>query len=157
MPIESTVHKVLRERLHLYAYKLQLLHHIKPDDPARRESLAIDIVDSIEAHPEYLSRVCFRDESTFHVSGKVNKHNCRIWGSENLHVSIEMERDSQKINVWCGLMKDKVVGPFFSLKKKLLQALHTWICCNNLQFHRLWIFLISFSAGWCTSSLVFGC
>ena len=36
MPI-STVHKVLRKRLHLYAYKLQLLQDIKPDDPARRE------------------------------------------------------------------------------------------------------------------------
>ncbi|PSN45002.1 hypothetical protein C0J52_11630 [Blattella germanica] len=48
MPI-STEHKVLRKRLHLYAYKLELLHHIKSDDPARRES--IDILDSIEAHP----------------------------------------------------------------------------------------------------------
>ena len=28
MPI-STVHKVLHKRLHLYAYKLQLLHHIQ--------------------------------------------------------------------------------------------------------------------------------
>ncbi|PSN52514.1 hypothetical protein C0J52_11229, partial [Blattella germanica] len=93
----STVHKVLRKRLHLYAYKLQLLHHIKPDDPARRESFDIDILDSIEAHPEYLSRICFSDESTFHVSGKVNKYNCRIWSSENPRVTIEMERDSQKI------------------------------------------------------------
>ncbi|PSN35270.1 hypothetical protein C0J52_17561 [Blattella germanica] len=70
-------------------------------------------VASIEAHPEYLSHICFSDESTFHVSRKVNKHNCRIWGSENPRVTIEMERDSQKINVWCGLMKVKVIGLFF--------------------------------------------
>ena len=109
----STVHKVLRKRLHLYAYKLQLLHHIKPDDPARRESFDIDIPDGIGAHPKYLSHICFSDESTYHVSGKVYKPNCRIWGSVNPRVTIEMERNSKKINVWCGLMKDKVVGSFF--------------------------------------------
>jgi hypothetical protein len=31
----------------------------------------------------------FSNESTIHVSGKVNTHNCRIWGSENPHVFLE--------------------------------------------------------------------
>jgi hypothetical protein len=48
---------------------------------------------------DYLSKVCFSDEATFHISGTVNRHNCRIWGSENPRVIREHERDSPKLNV----------------------------------------------------------
>ena len=41
----------------------------------------------------------FSDEATFYVSGKVNKRNIRIWGSENPCEVVEKERDSPKINV----------------------------------------------------------
>ena len=36
------------------------------------------------------------DEATFHVNGKVNKHNTRIWGTENPHEILEHQRDSPK-------------------------------------------------------------
>ena len=54
--------------------------------------------------------MCFSDEATFHVSGKVNKHNIRIWGSQN--PCEVLERNSPKINVWCGLMHNQIIGPF---------------------------------------------
>ena len=54
----------------------------------------------------------FSDEATFHVSGKVNKHNIQIWGSENPCEVVEKERDSPKINAWCGLMHNQIIGPF---------------------------------------------
>ncbi|KAJ4428941.1 hypothetical protein ANN_25937 [Periplaneta americana] len=56
-------------------------------------------------------------EATFHVSGKVNRHNCRIWGSENPSVVIEHQRDSPKWNVWCGIMRDRIIGPYFFAEK----------------------------------------
>ncbi|GBL88047.1 hypothetical protein AVEN_133706-1 [Araneus ventricosus] len=40
------------------------------------------------------------------------KHNCRIWVSENPHAVQEVERNSPKINVWCALSHDAVIGPF---------------------------------------------
>jgi hypothetical protein len=40
------------------------------------------------------------DDSTVHVSGKVNTHNCRIWGSENPRASLEYVRDSPEVNVY---------------------------------------------------------
>jgi hypothetical protein len=55
----------------------------------------------------------FSDESTFHVCGKVNRHACRFWGSENPHQVIEYERDTPKLNVWLGVHKHSVIGPFF--------------------------------------------
>jgi hypothetical protein len=62
---------------------------------------------------KFLDSVIFSDESTFHVSGRVNTHNCRIWGSENPRASLEHVRDSPKVNVFCALSKERVYGPFF--------------------------------------------
>ncbi|GFY21750.1 DUF4817 domain-containing protein [Trichonephila clavipes] len=38
----------------------------------------------------------FTDEATFHLCGKVNCHNLRFWGTENVHVALEHQRDSPK-------------------------------------------------------------
>jgi hypothetical protein len=61
----------------------------------------------------FMNHVVFSDKTTFHVSCKVNRHNCRIWGSENPHEVMEHERDSPKLNVCCALTSDSVIGPFF--------------------------------------------
>ena len=65
---------------------------------------------------KFLDSVIFSDESTFHVSGRVNIHNCRIWGSENPRVSLEHVRDSPKVNVFCALSRERVYGPFFFME-----------------------------------------
>ena len=57
------------------------------------------------------------DEATLHVSGKVNVHNARIWGTEQPHAQIEHHRDSPIVSVFCAVSHDKVRGPFFSLKQ----------------------------------------
>jgi hypothetical protein len=50
----------------------------------------------------------------FHVSGKVNTHNCRIWGSENPRVFLEHVRHSPEVNMFYALSKESVYGPFFT-------------------------------------------
>ncbi|KAJ4448731.1 hypothetical protein ANN_00122 [Periplaneta americana] len=57
-----------------------------------------DMLLKIDIENGYLQKVEFSDEYTFHVCGIVNRHNCRIWGSENPHVVRELERDNPKIN-----------------------------------------------------------
>ena len=42
----------------------------------------------------FLDRVVFSDESTFHISGKVHRHNMRIWGTENPHEMAQHGRAS---------------------------------------------------------------
>ena len=108
----STVHKVLHKRLRLHAYKLQTVQALKPDDRPRRAAFAEEILQRIDDDNGYLNSVCFSDEATFHVSGKVNKHNIRIWGSQNPCEVLDRERDSPKINVWCGLMHNQIIVPF---------------------------------------------
>ncbi|GBL60335.1 hypothetical protein AVEN_89352-1 [Araneus ventricosus] len=81
---------------------------MQPINCPRREEFTIDILNRIDVENDYLNRICFSDESTFHVSGMVNRHNVHIWGSENPHVSAQLQRDSPKVNVWCGLMHYKL-------------------------------------------------
>ena len=53
----------------------------------------------IEDDEDFLKKVRFTEKACSHVSGKVNQHNVRIWGSENSHVVIEHIRNSAKFNV----------------------------------------------------------
>ena len=86
----STVHKVLHKNLRLYAYKVQMLQALHPNELPRRKKFAVNMLQRISENEAFLKRVCFSDEATFHVTGKLNKHNIRIWGSENPHASREL-------------------------------------------------------------------
>ena len=115
----STIHKVLHRNLPLYAYKVQLLQALKPEDKPLRKEFAVTMLDRLDSDPAFLKRVHLSDESTFHVSGLINRHNSRIWGSQNPHETYELERDSPKLNVWCRIMHDKIIGPFFFAEKSI--------------------------------------
>ncbi|GBN85451.1 hypothetical protein AVEN_67197-1 [Araneus ventricosus] len=105
---QTSLLRILHKRLRLHAYKVQIVQDLQPNDCPRRAEFAIEILNRIDVENAYLNRICFSDESTFHVSGMVNRHNVRIWGSENPHVSAQLQRDSPKVNVWCGLMHNKL-------------------------------------------------
>jgi hypothetical protein len=51
------------------------------------------------------------DEATFHTSGKANRHNLRVWGTENCF-TLEHQRDSPKVNVYCAMSRSQVYGYF---------------------------------------------
>ena len=87
----STIHKVLHRKLRLYAYKVQLLQPLKPEDKPRRKEFAVMMLDRLDSDPGFLKRVCFSEESTFCVSGLLNRHNLKIWGSKNPHDACELE------------------------------------------------------------------
>ena len=118
---------VLRGNLRLYAYKVQLLQALKPEDKPRRKEFAVTMLDRLDSDPGFLKRVCFGDESTFHVSELINRHNSRIWGSQNPHETYELERDSSKLNVWCGIMDDKIIGPFFFAEKSITAQIYLYL------------------------------
>ncbi|XP_049842135.1 uncharacterized protein LOC126292273 [Schistocerca gregaria] len=109
----ATVHKVLRKQLHLYSYKVQILQVIKPDVKQRQHEFACEMLNRIDQNPVCLSIVMFSEEATFCVSGTVNKCNAQFWRSLNPHSVREKVRDNPKVNVWCGHMCDKIIGPFF--------------------------------------------
>jgi hypothetical protein len=58
----STVHNVLHKRLRLRAYRIQMIHALKPSDQVARTSFAVDMLERIDASLDFLRHVCFSDE-----------------------------------------------------------------------------------------------
>ena len=67
-------------------YKLQLVQHLKETDKPLRRDFCIAMQQKME-DDEFDDRLVFSDEATFHVNGKVNKHNTRIWGVLRTHTN----------------------------------------------------------------------
>ena len=84
----------------LYADKVQILQELKPNDGPKHKAFALEMLSHIEDDENYLKKVMFTDEAYFHVSGKVNQHNVRIWSSETPHVVMGHIHDSPKVNRW---------------------------------------------------------
>lgn len=140
---KSTVHKILRKQLSLFPYKLQIHQALHPGDRELRFAFGQEMEERIVGDTDFLQRICFSDESTFHTSGKVNRHNVRIWGSEPPNNMIERERDSPKVNVWCGLMHNKVIGPFFFAEKTITASIYLDMlelyACPQLRRYQPWV------------------
>jgi len=79
----------------------------------------------MENDDDLLAKIIFSDEATFHLSGKVNRYNVRIWGSENPHATQEVENDCPKLNVFC---ESRLCTARSSLRDKPLLADGTWKC-----------------------------
>lgn len=99
----STIHDVLHKCLRLCAYTMQLMQQIKLADHQKCMNFATHVLGQTEEHNIYINHILFTDKDTFHISGAVDDHYCRIWGSENLHHVIEHICDSTKVDVWHGL------------------------------------------------------
>ena len=49
----------------------------------------------------------------FHRNRVVNKHNVRICGTDNPQEVEQVQMKSEKIMVWCAMLKTGIVGPNF--------------------------------------------
>lgn len=133
---KSKVHKILKI-IKFKAYKIQTFQKIENHALEKRYFMCETLLDLFRNEPD--TNLIMSDEASFHLSGRVNKHNCRIWGDENPRAYNEFERDSPKLNVWCAVSKSEIYGPFFfSRSNSEWKQLHRYV--GN-------IFLSSTSAG----------
>ena len=80
----------------------------------------------------FLPRLIFSDEATFQLSGKVNRHNVRIWGLQNPEEALGHKRDCPKVNVFCAISQTKVYGLLFFVENTVtgvtyLSMLQNWL------------------------------
>lgn len=80
-------------------------------------------MQELRGNNDFRKRIVFREETTFHVSGTVNKHNFRIWGSEHVHAVIEHVRDSPKVNVFAAISIMNRYEPLVFAEKKNVSGL----------------------------------
>ena len=88
------------------------------------------LIDQIQ-DANLLNTILFSDEAIFHTYGKVNCHNCHIWGNKKPTEFLEWQRDSPKVNIWLGMTKLKVYS-LFSLQRLQLQGQCIWTCLRIL-------------------------
>ena len=109
---KATVWRRVRTELYLRSYKIQIHQQLYEDDFDRRVEMAQLLLPKLR-DPALKNLIFFSDEATFHTSGLVNKQNCRIWGLEKPTEVNEFERDSPKVNVWCAMSSNCIIGPYF--------------------------------------------
>jgi hypothetical protein len=74
--------------------------HVKRSEFCEEVRLKMEEVDFAE-------RLVFSDEAASHISGKVTRHNVRIWGTEQQLAQIDPQRVSLKVNVFCAVSREK--------------------------------------------------
>ncbi|PNF43976.1 hypothetical protein B7P43_G00908, partial [Cryptotermes secundus] len=109
---QTTVWGVLRHQLVYKPYHLQLVQALRTNDKVKRVEFCDRMLKSM-LDKLFLPRVIFSDEATFQLSGKVNRHNVRIWGLQNPRVTLKHVRDSLKVDVFCAISLTKVYGLLF--------------------------------------------
>ena len=72
------------------------------------------MLNHIAEMPNFLANILFTDEVHFSRDGIVNTHNAHYWSPENPYWMRQTRHQVQwSINVWCGILGDRLVGPVF--------------------------------------------
>ena len=79
----TTLHRVLRKDLKMKPYRITILHELKPADPPQRLEFCQWALDQINRDDTFLDNFWMSDEAHFHLNGRVNTWNSRIWAVEN--------------------------------------------------------------------------
>ena len=80
----------MQKDLGMTPYKVQLVQELKPIGHPMRFRYAKWACKRLIENADFgKKKIIFSDETHFDLGGYVNKHNCRIWCTENLHAYIE--------------------------------------------------------------------
>jgi hypothetical protein len=108
----TTVYRIMTEHLLLKPYKMQFLQQLYEEDFQDRVEMCEKLIPMLEDAGNK-EKFFFSDEATFYLNGLVNKHNVRYWSQDNPHATIETVMKSPKLNVWCAMSENRLIGPFF--------------------------------------------
>lgn len=67
----------------------------------------------LDANAVVLHKLIMSIEAHFHLSGYVDKQNCRYWSVEQTHNVFRKPLHSSKVTVWCGVSAFEIIGPHF--------------------------------------------
>lgn len=110
---ETTVRRILHQDIGLFPYKIQLVQKLRYGDKKRRLDFCHWLLDKCNSKPDFMDVLFMSDEAQFHLDGKVNKQNCRIWADQPPQIFQEVEGFSPYISVWCAVSSNCIIGPYF--------------------------------------------
>jgi len=95
-------------------FKPKFLHTLQEGDENKRLEYCLWAQGLYLSDRNFLKNVLFSAEASFTSNGVVSSQNCRYWATENPRWVINCKSQySQKINVWCGILNERIIGPFF--------------------------------------------
>lgn len=117
-------------------YKTRIVQKLQPGDPERRLEFCNWALDQFRRDPNFGKKIIFTDESSFIRHGQVSRHWTYYWGRENPH-EVQEARDQyvEKLNVWCAIWDDTIIGPFFiegNLTAESCRELFDTVVCPEL-------------------------
>ena len=95
---KDKAHRIMRDIIGFKSYMMHCTQQLYDEDMDLRVEMSERLIPILE-DPANKGNVFFSDESSFYVSGMVNKHNCRIWAANNRFITVEAAMNSPKINV----------------------------------------------------------
>lgn len=108
-----TLRRILHLDLKFHPYKIQVVHKLKDADKPVRVAFCRQFLRVLENDASQLNFLLMSDEAHFHLSGYVNKQNCRYWSEENPQHIHEQPLHDLKVSVWCGVSSFGIIGPYF--------------------------------------------
>jgi len=110
---KGSIHKILK-RNSFHPYKIFVTQELTEGDFDRRIEFCNEMITRYDRDPNWFNFIIFSDEATFELNGAVNRHNCRYWSDVNPHWMTDLRTQyPQKLNVWAGLCRRGIIGPFF--------------------------------------------
>lgn len=108
-----TVHAILK-RHKFKAYVPQKVQALEENDRARRQNFCQFYLNMIQQDQTVFRKIIWSDECNFSNNGKFNRNNHRLWSQDNPRFIVENNFQRRfSVNVWCGILSDQLIGPFF--------------------------------------------
>ena len=124
--------------LHLYPYKIQLVHELKPNDAQRRIQNSRSFQELCLENNEFIHKLIMSDEVHFHLNGHVNQQNCRIWVTQNPRIIVDQQMHPLRCTVWYGIISEKLIGSYFFENDKKVTGFNTKsIQSNGIQYRAM--------------------
>lgn len=103
------VHKLLKKH-NFKAFKIKPTQTLHNDDPARRLVYCNWLVNNYVN----VRSILWTDESNVSNCGIYNRKNSHYWSIDNPRLTTEVRAQVRfSINVWCGILGDRIIGPYF--------------------------------------------
>lgn len=109
----ETIRRCLKQNK-MRAFKPKFLHSLKAGDEVKRMEFCLWAQGEYLNTRNFLNCIMFSDEASFSTNGVVSSQNARYWATENPHWIINCKSQySEKVNVWCGIVQNRIIGPYF--------------------------------------------
>ena len=128
-------------------FKFEILYpYLHEDDYDQQLKFAQTFLTMVENNPDILKLTLWSDEANFKVNGHVNWYNAIYWSTNNPHQLMPVAQQGPGVMVWCGILHDEIIGPFFIEEgiitgvwyQKLLQHKILPVIQNHPDLHNLY-------------------